>query len=236
MKGIYRRIILSTLLLALPISGIAADVNNMFGVWGSVTLQGDFKAVSPKLEKYNWFIMNQTRTRDDSPKGSRFTENILFAQLGYQLNKHASVWLGYVHEWGDPLNKLSFQESRPYQDFVWKLDFSNAKFISRTRMDERIHLTTGDVGYRPRQLLQISYPLPFLDGLNAYVGDEVLFYINKNQFGKQGFSENRILSGLSYKLTQHMGVDLGYIGQYVDTQPGNNIFTHNLQINIAYKF
>jgi hypothetical protein len=49
--------------------------------------------------------MNQTRTRDDSDQGTRFTENLLFTQIGYQLNKHASIWLGYVHDWIAPLNR-----------------------------------------------------------------------------------------------------------------------------------
>jgi len=236
MKEIYRRVILSTLLLAPPISGIAAGVNNMFGVWGSITLQGDFKAVSPKLEKFNWFIMNQTRTRDDSTKGSRFTENILFSQVGYKFNQHASLWLGYAHDWINPLDKPSLEENRAYQDFIWKQSFGDYKLISRTRMDERFLQGSNEAGYRPRQMLILKHPLPFLDGLSAYIGDEVLFYLTKNVFGKQGFSENRIFTGLTYQFPQHVRLDLGYMGQYVDTKSGDNLFTHNLQANIGYKF
>lgn len=235
MNKLYRRIILITLLV-MPVSGFAAEVNNMFGFWGSVTLQGDFKALSPKLDKFNWLIMNQTRTRDDSPEGSRFTENLLFSQVGYNFNEHASLWIGYTHDWINPLDKPSAQENRAYQDFVWKQSVGDFNFISRTRMDERFLEGTNDAGYRPRQLLMVKHPIPYLDGLSAYVGDEVLFYVNKNVFGKQGFSENRIFSGLSYQITHHIGVDLGYMGQYIDTTSGNNIFTHNLQVNFGYKF
>ena len=107
--------------------------------------------------------------------------------------------------------------------------------MARTRMEERVNETTGDVGYRPRQLLQVSHPLP-IKNLSAYVGDEVFFYVNKNTFGRQGFSENRVLSGLSYQITEKMGVDLGYLGQYVQPQTGHYLFTHNLQANIRYRF
>ncbi|MDT8426687.1 MAG: DUF2490 domain-containing protein [Methyloprofundus sp.] len=224
-------------LLALPVSGFAADTNNVFGVWGAVTLNGDFKAISPSLDKFQWQIMNQTRTRDDSDQGSRFTENLLMSQVGYQLNEHASIWLGYAHDWIAPLNKATLNENRIYQDFVWKQNFGDYKFTSRTRMDERMHLSTGGPdAYRPRQLLQISHALAFMDGLSAYLGDEVLFYLNKNNFGKKGFSENRIFSGLSYQVNQKVGLDLGYMGQYVDTISGSNLFTHNIQANISYKF
>ena len=60
--------------------------------------------------------------------------------------------------------------------------------------------------------------------------------MNENTFGKKGFSENRVFSGLSYQATKKAGVDLGYMGQYVDTISGKNIFTHNIQVNLRYKF
>ncbi len=231
-------LILSTLLLAHSTASIAsgAETDNMFGVWGSVILQGSLKSLSPDLDKVKWQIMNQARTRDDSSKGSRFSEDLLFSQMGYQFNPNASLWVGYEHGWVHPLNKPAFQESRPYQDFVWNQSIDDFKFMSRTRMEARINQTTGDVGYRPRQFFQISHPLPFLEGLSAYLGDEVFFYVNKNNFGKQGFSENWVLSGLSYQFTPAMSMDLGYLGQYVDNKTGNNVFTHNLQANLRYNF
>lgn len=236
MKKIKTAAFLSTLLLAQSTSSFAAQTNNMFGVWGSVTLQGDLKFVSPNLDNVKWLVMNQTRTRDDSPKGSRFTENLLFGQMGYQISEHASFWLGYVHDWIEPLNKKDYQENRPYQDFFWNQNFSDFKFMARTRMEERINETTNDVGYRARQFFQVSHELPFVNNLSGYVGDEVLFYVNQNKFGKQGFSENRILSGLSYQFTPQIGADLGYLGQYVDNVSGSNLFTHNVQANLRYKF
>ncbi|MDD5277554.1 MAG: DUF2490 domain-containing protein [Methylovulum sp.] len=229
--------LLGSALFVQPTASFAdTPTDNMFGVWGSLTLQGDFKFLSPGYDKFKWQVMNQSRTREDSPDGSRLTENLLFSQVGYQMNENASLWIGYVHDWIHPLDKPSYNESRPYQDFVWKQSMGDFKLMSRTRMEERINQTTSDTGYRPRQLLQISHPLPFMKGLSAYVGDEVLFYVNQNKFGKQGFSENRIFSGLSYQITEKMGMDLGYMGQYVDNIAGNNLFTHNLQANISYKF
>jgi hypothetical protein len=238
MNKVKNALVLSTLLLAKTIPSFAVDqgTGDFFGVWGSITLQGDFKSLSPGLDKFKWQIMNQSRTRDDSPQGSRFTENLLFSQVGYQLNDNASLALGYVHDWIHPLEKPAYQESRPYQDFVWNQNIGYFKLLSRTRMEERINQTTGNTGYRPRQLLQISHPLPFMEGLSAYVGDEVFFYLNQNKFGKQGFSENRVLAGLSYQFTPQFGADLGYLGQYVDNISGNNLFTHNLQANLRYKF
>ncbi len=229
-------VVLSALLLSQSMTSFAAGSEDIFGVRGRVSLQGNFKSLSPSLNKFKWAVINETRTRDDSSKGSRFHENLLYSQVVYQLNNNASLSLGYAHIWISPLDGPSFQESRPYQDFVWNHDISTFKLTSRSRMEQRIRETTGDTGYRARQLLKISHPLPLINGLSVYVGDEVLFYMNENTFGKKGFSENRIFSGLSYQATKKMDVDLGYMGQYVDTTSDKNTYTHNIQVYLRYNF
>ena len=223
-------VVLSALLLSQSMTSFAAGSEEIFGVWGKVKLQGNFKSLSPSLNKFKWAVINETRTRDDSSKGSRFYQDRLSGQVGYQINNNASLWLGYAHLWTSPLDDPSFQESRPYQDFVWNQDISTFKLTSRSRMEQRIQETTGDTGYRARQLVKISHPLPLMNGLSVYVGDEVLFYMNENTFGKKGFSENRIFSGLSYQATKKIGADLGYMGQYVDTT------SDKIHIPITYKF
>ncbi|PKM09999.1 MAG: DUF2490 domain-containing protein [Gammaproteobacteria bacterium HGW-Gammaproteobacteria-3] len=238
MNKIKSTLLLSTLSLAQPTASFAKDDKEMFGFWGSVTLRGDFKTLSPNLDKFKWQIMNQSRTRDDSSKGSRFSENLLFSQIGYQMNEHASFWVGYVHDWlrTNPQSNGGFQENRPYADFVWQQNIiGDLNLNTRTRMEDRIR-SDGDDGYRARQLVQLRHPLPFLNGLSAYLGDEVMFYMNKNDFGKQGLTENRVFSGLSYQGTPEIGLDLGYMGQQVFTESRKNILTHNLQANISYHF
>ncbi|MGY6274808.1 DUF2490 domain-containing protein [Methylomonas sp. MgM2] len=209
----------------------------MAGTWNSITLSGDFEKMSPKLKDFHWLILEQARTRDDSSNGMRLSENLLFGQAGYSINKNASVWLGYMHDWLHPLDKQAFQENRPYQDFLWNSSFDDLKFTSRTRLEQRIREDTGNVGVRARQLFQASYPLKFIDNdLRVYAGDEVLCYLNENTFGRTGFSENRAFGGLSYQLTKQLGADLGYLGQFIDNKTGNNTFTHNVQFNIRYQF
>lgn len=224
------------LLSILPLQVFASGQNNIFGIWGTVKLQGDLGLLSSQLNKIKWSLMNQTRTRDDSPRGSRYFQNLIFSHLGYQLNNNASIWIGYAHIWTSPLNGSSFEENRAFQDFVWDQEISTFKLVIRTRTEQRIHEPTGNTGYRARQLLKVSHPLPYLNGLSVYFGNEILFHMNKNNFGKKGFSENRAFSGLSYQVSKNSGIDLGYMGQYLDTISGKNIFTHNIQVTFRHKF
>ncbi|MCQ8130384.1 DUF2490 domain-containing protein [Methylomonas rivi] len=214
-----------------------AITNDVGGTWSSLTLSGSLHEASPVLKNFHWQIMNQARTRDDNPGGNRFSENLLFAQLGYDVTKNTGVWIGYVHDWIHPLDKPAYQESRPYQDFLWHSKFADLQFTARTRLEQRIRLDSGDVGVRLRQLFQASYPLLFIDGdLRVYAGEEMLGYLNSNSFGRGGFSENRALGGFSYQITPQLSADLGYMGQYVYNKTGNNLFTHNVQFNLGYKF
>ena len=72
----------------------------------SVTFQGNFKSLSTDLNNVKWQIINQTRSHDDSPCGQQLTENLLFSQIGYQMNNNASFWFGYIHDWISPLTGL----------------------------------------------------------------------------------------------------------------------------------
>lgn len=235
MKNLASILLFNAAMLGFPAASLAAPTQDVFGVWGSLTLQGDLSFLSSDLDRIKWSVMNQSRTRDDSVKESRFSENLLFTQVGYQLSDHASFWVGYVHDWLHPLNRTAFQESRPYEDFLWKQSFDDFNFLARSRFEQRINESTGNTGYRARQFIQISHPLPIKD-LSLYVGDEVFFYLNKNSFGKHGFTENRVLSGFSYNFTPNSGFDLGYLGQYIDNPTGRNLFTHNLQANLRFNF
>jgi len=227
---------ISILICCCGLTTAYAQTKDMFGVWGSFTLKGDYSKLSHSLEGFHWQIMNQARTRDDSASGSHLSENLLFVQSGYQLNKHIALEIGYVHDWIHPLHKQAFQESRVYEDLVWKQNLGDFKFLSRTRMDQRINQTTGNTGYRARQFFKLSHAIPQVKNLSAYLGDEVLFYMDKNHFGKRGFSENRVLAGLHYQVQPAFTINLGYLGQYVDTKSSHNIFTHNLTAGVTYRF
>ena len=223
------------------ITGVAGadggSTQNVFGSWNSAMLTGNFGGLSPASERWRWLIMDQNRTRDDSRAGTRFSENLLWVQLGYQVHKNVGVWLGYTHAWIDPLDKPSFQESRPYQDLLVEVPLLEGKFLSRTRIEQRVTQSSGSVGIRSREWIQFSYPLTFLsDQIGFYFGDEVLFYLNDSSFGRSGFSENRVLGGFNFSFSVHWSAEVGYLGQYVVNPTGRDLFTHNLMTNIRYRF
>ncbi|QBQ55425.1 DUF2490 domain-containing protein [Nitrosococcus wardiae] len=247
MKKIPFYLALFSLLATTP---ALAGTDNIFGTWTSLTLQGDFGFLSSEGKDFRWMIIDQPRTRDDrdlnparfpDDDSLRFSENLVWVQGGYNLTENSSIWLGYTHDWIKQLNGGHLQESRPYQDFLWVKPFGDLTVMSRSRLEQRVAITnTGpsgdDVGVRIRQFVMFKHPIPQVENLSVYAGDEVLAYLNENQFGVEGFSENRAFGGLTYQLTQHVGFMLGYMGQFINNDGGNDLFTHNVQFDINYKF
>ena len=214
-----------------------AAIDEIAGTRNSVSLSGQLGSLSPKLQNFRWQITNQTRTRDDSSKGMRLSDNLLSGQIGYALNQNFSVGIGYLHGWIHPLDRPSFQENRPYEDLLLNYTSGDFKFTSRSRLEQRIRVDNGGLGIRARELLQITYTLSFIDkNLTAYVGDEVLGYLNSNTYGHTGFNENRALAGFGYQFTKELNIDLGYLGQYIQGKTRQNLYIDNVQFNINYKF
>ncbi len=224
-----------TFLLAM---GVQADsVDSMAGNWSSLTLSGNLGAFSPRLQGLRWAIIDQTRLRDDNPEAWRLNEDQFYSQLGYTINSHTSVWLGYVHDWHHSLGKAAYHESRPYQDLLFDFPIAGLKAKLRTRLEQRVNHATGHVGFRLRQMFTLQLPLKFIDPkLSLYVGDEVLGHLNANSFGPVGFGENRAMAGFSLQLNRQLGVDLGYLGQTIQEIDGDVLLTHNVNANVSYRF
>lgn len=105
---------------------------------------------------------------------------------------------------------------------MWNSSLGDLKFTGRLRLEQRIRQDTGDVGVRARELVQVNYPLRFIHkDLSAYVGDEVMEYVNDNTFGRTGFTENRALAGVGFQFTKQLGADIGYLeGSTYKAKPG----------------
>lgn len=203
-----------------------------FTGWYSLTLAGDFSAISPELDDFHWFILDQTRLIQDS---SRFSEHLLFVQAGYDLTDEISVWLGYTHNWANPLGRGAIEENRPYQDFLWRHSLDTGIFASRTRLEQRILDPGGDLGWRFRQMFEYTLPLTPDDGLRMILSNEGFFYAGTSSWGEGGFSENRAIVSLAFAVAPRLDLSLGYMNQYVVKSSAENNMNHVLMVTVGLK-
>ncbi|AAU91341.1 putative lipoprotein [Methylococcus capsulatus str. Bath] len=229
----------ASLLMAACQAAGAGGIEGMAGAWTSLSLLGSLGSVSPDWRKFKWYVRDQVRLRDDNPPNAwRMYEDLLWVGVGYQVDPRFYLGIGYAHTWLHPVDQPAYQENRPYLEAVLTHEAVGGKLVSRTRLEERVLQQGGEVGIRFREAVTWSHPVRFVaEGAEFYMGDELMVCSNYSLFGPAGFCQNRILSGISYRLSRNLGVDFGYLGQYMAGTPGTaDVWTHNIQFDLHYVF
>lgn len=165
--------------------------------------------------------------------------------IGYKLTSNLSIWQGYawVGNFNQPHTSTQpsfIGENRIFQQALYKRTFSNATFLSRTRLEERWIDHAKGTAVRFRELLRVDIPIPQARDWAFVVFDEI--FINLNAVGTfdefrqgqtkgpgAGIDQNRFFLGINKTFNEHLNVDLGYQNQLLNQRqlPGNaNLINH----------
>ena len=201
-------------------------------VWGAVTSTGTLK---PAGDQWRFWLEGQGRFGNDM---STLSQGIIRPGVGYALNEHASIWLGYAYIFTDsPFARTSFDEDRIWQQFLWTQALGAGTFTTRARLEQRFFDNVSDTGWRYRQLVKVSYPIKGIPNVSAVASDEV--FINLNDVGRgpqAGFDQNRAFAGLGYAFSKVVKTEVGYLNQFIDRPINPNRVTHALAITLFLNF
>ncbi|MGZ8188354.1 MAG: DUF2490 domain-containing protein [Methylosarcina sp.] len=228
---ITKRAVLSLLFGCTLSSPVFAKTAEDFQTWGNITAMGSLGIVSPELKNYKYWLEGQGRFGEDT---SRFSQGMLRTGLGYALNDHTSPWLGYAFiPTEEPFATSPFDEHRIWQQLLWNKSFSFGTITSRSRFEQRFVQTGEDVGWRFRQLLKLSTPLPFAPDFSLVATDEYFVNLNRTDWNADdGFDQNRLFTGIGYNFDKHIKTEIGYMNQYIRKAPGPDRISHILSVNL----
>lgn len=226
---------LSTILLGIALaSPSSAQTTEDFQTWGNITAITSLGLLNEDWSNFKVWLEGQGRFGNDT---STFSQGMLRTGLGYMLNKQTSVWLGYA--WvptDEPFTKKAFDEHRLWQQVLWSDNFSFGTVTSRSRLEQRFIPTGSQVGWRFRQLLKISVPMPLLPNFSFVLSDEYFANLNKTNFGADdGFDQNRAFGGIGYQFNQHIKSEIGYMNQYI-RKSGPDRMDHILSLNLFLNY
>ena len=183
-----------------------------------------------------------TRIGDDV---TNIDQLLLRPAIGYKLTDNLSIWQGYAwvgnfNQPHTPPQPSFIGENRIFQQALYKRTFSNVKFLSRTRLEERWIDHAAGTAVRFRELLRADIPIPQAEDWAFVVFDEI--FINLNAVGTfdefrqgqtkgpgAGIDQNRFFLGINKTFNEHLNVDLGYQNQFLNQRqlPGNvNLINH----------
>jgi hypothetical protein len=235
MKTSKMRLVLP-LLLSLSLSDpIAAKTAEDFQTWGNITAMGSLGFLNPELKSFKYWLEGQGRFGEDT---SRFSQGMLRTGLGYALNDNTTVWLGYAFiPTEEPFAAIPVDEHRIWQQLLWSETFSFGTITSRSRFEQRFVQNGEDVGWRFRQLLKLSKPLPFATDFSLVLTDEYFANLNRTDWGADdGFDQNRIFAGVGYNFDKSTRTEIGYMNQYIRKAVGPDRMSHILSVNLYLNY
>ena len=178
------------------------------------------------------FVINsdfQYRAYEDLDK---YNQLLFRAGLGYHLasNNH-TVLLGYAYvSTKNPINNndyFQFDESRIYQQYNFKHQYSRLNFVHRVRLEERL-IDDKDLEFRFRYQFNLSIPInnKKLETNSYYVkfSNELFLQAVENKT----FDRNRANVNLGYVISPQYSIEAGYMRQDV-----KNDFTDHLMLGLT---
>ena len=142
----------------------------------------------------------------------RLDRMLLRAAVGYDLSRHASLWLG--NGW-TPLVTPDFQdEQRPFQQLLLTHRPAGGTLINRTRFEQR-RIEGSDLSLRVRHLVRFLRPFTATSPWRWILSDEV--FVNLNAPGRgpvQGFDQNRVFAGLGFQAGAVL-FEAGYLNDFI---------------------
>jgi len=216
------------LLLAILPSPAYAETDEDGRFWLNLTAQGDI------AENWGWYFELQPRWREE---GDRFEQLIVRPALSYRLDARSSFWLGYGRVVSHPATGGTVNEDRLWQQFLHQFEsWRGVTLSSRTRLEERWVETGDEAGYRLRQMLRATHPLPGIEKATLVLWDELFLNANDTDWGaRDGFDQNRFFAGAGYAFSAQAKAEAGYLNQYVNTTKTDRMH-HVLSVSVNYKF
>lgn len=211
-----------------PTSAIALDqpLDRDYGIWAPVSLKAP---VWKKLE-----ATLQLQPRFQHVPENNFTEGIVRAGIGCELNKRWSTFGGYY--WSTHTNPAFNLERRLWQEVDYKHKLGSCSIQNRFRLEESQRESYVGSAIRIRHQISINYPI---GGKNSKyylaLSDEPFINLNEPENGpKRGFSQNRLFVGFGKRVKETVRVETGYLNQFRNnTGSTPDLVNHALVMQIS---
>jgi len=197
--------------------------------------QGSFEEASPRLSNLVWWFDGHARffARTDG-----YGQSIVRPAIGWRFNEQWTAHLGYGWIRNSAPGQADVDEHRIFQQVIWKPRIEAVSLQSRTRLEQRFVQTGNDTGWRLREFVKVTWPLPGLDHLALAAYDEIFFALNDTDWGaRTGFDQNRLFAGPQWRFDSsgRIRVEIGYLNVIV-SRPGDDVMSHLASFNLFTSF
>ncbi|HEX4695956.1 DUF2490 domain-containing protein [Sphingomonas sp.] len=208
---------LAALAILIPGAAFAKDGEVWTSAGASGSLGGDWRASVDGIARFD---------------GDGLYEWVASGAIGYRLDRHATVWAGYVYKTAYASNAAT-NEQRVREDLT--LDdiarIGPVRIGGRLRGEERWREGRSGLGWRARPMLRLTLPLR-KDGPALVAGAEGFFNLGSGAGQRRGYDRIRESIGVQLPLAKAVRLDAGYLRQW--TRGAGTIGAATL--GLAYKW
>jgi Protein of unknown function (DUF2490) len=212
---------------AAPASGQTAEDMQ---VWTSVVTSGAVHDM--------WRVHSELHARwvDDA---QHYQRTVLRLMGGRTLTPHMTAWFGFEQTW--PFAGRAPEETRIWQQVIYVQPAGRWSLSHRGRLEERFLEGADRMVPRLRYSLRATRLLSSAGGWGLIVGEEMFFQLRKSRLNGRlypaGFDRNRVLAGISSRLTRNVTVEPSYTLQFINSPEGvPNRREHLLQLQVVHRF
>ncbi|HNP37198.1 MAG TPA: DUF2490 domain-containing protein [Woeseiaceae bacterium] len=163
---------------------------------------------------------------------------LLRPAVGYDLAPGLSAWLGYAFVKTHRHGGGNAREQRIWQQLAWQFDGrAKSRWLLRGRLEERRFDGADDTGLTLRLMLRGKFPLTFKPGVDLVLAMEPFFDLKNTDWGADpGLAQLRSAVGLAFTINPKLGLEVGYLNQYVPRSQQIDLANHLLYANFQLKF
>ena len=227
----------AALILLATAPAASDDLKHDHGAWLMWLAQGSFSGATQGSDASGlvWWFDGHARFFD---RTNGYGQSILRPAIGWAFNGQLTAHVGYGWIRSSAPGTPDVDEHRVFQQVIWKPQIDGLGVLSRTRLEQRFVETGDDVGWRLRQFVKVTWPLPFAERLALAAYDEIFFALNDTDWGARGgFDQNRLFLGPQWRFDRAGRIrgEVGYLNR-ITRRRGPDVMDHLVSINLLTSF
>ena len=172
------------------------------------------------------------RISDDTTRPSQLESRF---QVGRALDRHVTLWAGYVHVVSYNDGRRDGIEDQIVEQLNWNPGRIGAlKFGTRMRLEQRFIVGNDRTAWRLREQVKLALPIG-RSRVSALLWAEPFVALNRTAATGRTFEQLRAFAGVSVRVSKRADIEFGYLNQRLWRASGN-VVNHAVPLVLSVRF
>ena len=172
------------------------------------------------------------RIADDTTRPSQLESRF---QIGRALDKHVTLWAGYIHVVSYNSGRRAGIEDQAVEQLNWNAGrIGPIRFSTRTRLEQRFIAGNDRTAWRVREQVKAALPIGH-SRVSALLWAEPFVALNHTAATGRTFEQLRSFAGVSVRVSKRADIEVGYLNQRLWRVSGD-VVNHAIPLVLNVRF